>query len=187
MILSAFLIIASGFVILAVSIIPTEKDEKSSEIRMKEGGFWVEQFPDVGFGSEMSISVDFRTDNGGGNGISLYFMDEDNHDEFMEWVEKENNTTAAEKLNELEFICKRNCSKDCEFDLSVEDDGDVYLVVVNHGEAKDLTLTVKTTMDMESGVCFAVFFILGLIGVLVIRAALQIEDRPPENFGGFES
>ena len=49
-ILSALLIIASGFVILAVSIIPTEKDEKSSEIRMKEGGFWVEQFPDVEFG-----------------------------------------------------------------------------------------------------------------------------------------
>ena len=114
-------------------------------------------------------------------------MDEDNHDEFMEWVEKENHTTAAEKLNELEFICKRNCSKDCEFDFSVKDDGDVYLIVVNHGEAKDLTLTVKTTMDMESGVCFAVFLILGLIGVLVMRAALQIEDRPPENFGGFES
>ena len=178
LILSAVLIVVLGLGVLMMGLTPTSETEERSEFRMDEGGLSAWQFPEVDFDAEMSITVDFDTAPRKEDSVAFYVVDEDEYDRFREWVEEENVTEAMKRIEDLEFIYETDCSADCSFDLRTEQDGDLYIIVMNNGEEQqEFTITVKSTSGIEFGVCCGVFLLLVLIAGLVIRASLRIEDE----------
>jgi len=175
-IISTVVIFGGGLVFfLALSIDAVPEHELRSEFNLEEGGVRVENIPDTDYHSVITIRVEFWSQGQEDGGISLLFVDEDSHRRFMEELEEGNVTTALEKINDLEFIYRRTCTRDTEFEFKLGTDDTVHLIIMNNGNRKGATLVLETTTKYDAGGCFVVFLVFSLISALVVKAVFQME------------
>jgi len=185
LLLSAILIIVFGLGVLALGFMPSSETDNRTELQVENESLVVWGLGDVDFDADVSVTVNFTNAQGPGELVSFYFIDEDEHDRLMDWVE-EDRALALEKVEELESMYERNCSENCSFDFTTNAEGEFYLIIVNHGGEQELTVRVEGSSGIESGVCFVVFLLLVLIAGLMIRASLRIEYERTGPFGRFQ-
>ena len=177
-ILAALIIFLCGLLVLGMGFMAATGGEDSYESSMGDGNFTVTQLQEPAFGDKISVDLVFSTPPQPGNTASLYFVNKESYDRFMDWVREEGDQVAAEKIHELEFIYQQNCSENCDFAFTAEDTGEFYLIMVNHGEEQELRVRVKREGRSDLGVCFVLFLMMAGFGVLMMKAGLRLKQRP---------
>ena len=176
--LSAFLIIIVGFLVLGFGFLLDSETETTFEQEMDDSDLTVNRLPDVSFDTEVSVELVFDSPDTRGN-VTLYFVDKENHDEFMEWVETEGPEAARDKLPQLELIYQHNCSTSNDsFSFMPERDSELYLIMVSQGGEHEFTVIVVESTQFETGVCCIFFLMLVVFGGLVLKAGLRLKQRP---------
>jgi len=158
--------------------------EEESEIVMSGVGFSVEESPDVDFNSKVTITINFLNSSTG-DGVSLFVLDQENYDLFVEALEAGNGTDILYEEGALEIITRKYCSGDSSLNFSFQEDGSYYLVMVNHRGYEHFILTQEQEWSYGFGVCFAVslvpFFIAGLLAKAVFQMRKPIPHREKPN------
>jgi len=175
-ILSAVFIVLFGTGLLVPALSPSSSNDEITEIKLEEGGYVIREYPDVVFGMEISYSVTMKSGDDENIRISFYFLDEDNYEELMEWLEEENGTAFTEKLDDLEFLHTEHCSEEQDFQVTLDYDGDVHLLILNRGSVQEISVKQRSKETYPFGVCFLSFVIMSGIGVLMMRATRDIVE-----------
>ena len=166
------LLVGMGYVLISLGPMPRGV-EKESEVVMAGEGFSVEECPDVDFGSEVTISINFLNSSSG-DGVALYVLDQENYDIFMEGLEEGNGAAILYEKGALEIIARKYCSGDISLNFTFQEDGSYYLVMVNHRGYEHFILTQEQEWSYSFGVCFGVSLLLFFIACLLTKAGLQM-------------
>jgi len=130
------------------------------------------RFP--GFDSQVEFSVDFLETNNEAN-LSFFVLDEDDRKDLTDLIHG-NNSDIAGFLTELDPIYHENITGEGEYDLTVDVDGEVYLLIINDGGSDEITITTQSSSQLEIGVFIFISLVLLAIGILIVKAGLFIEE-----------
>ncbi len=174
--LTALVIICLGLFLLLMYYMPNEASQVDTEMSMESGTYYIQHFDEIGYGSRMDVKMEFNQTFNGSRLISLYFLDDSNYDDFMEHFDKANRTNITDSLDTVEFDHHKNIRNDASYDFELNADGDSHMIVLNQGDPQSFSLEIDSFDNYEFGVCFMVSAVFILIGLLVGRAAMDLEE-----------
>ncbi len=182
LIFAAIIIIFLGLAVMLLGLQPRSSGESASEFRLGDESYACWEFPGFAFNENVKGELVHHSATGPEENVSLYVLIEDDYQEFLEWLAKNPNGSPASKLDSLEHSYLKNETGNFSFTFNTDREGDHYLVVMSNGGTQHFTVTVKHSSRVESGVCFSVCSVLGIIGVLLFKAASHV-GRPRDQEG----
>jgi len=178
--LTGILIILIGMGALVPGFAPSASQDDTTEMKLDGGGNTMHDIPDVVYGTSFSISVEFKDTDPGQRDVTLYLLDEEDHEDIMAWIE-ENGHLGSRDVNILlkeygnsDVLHTEHITGDDTFDVTTEYEGDMFLLIQNNGSEQAMEIEWESSQGTTMGVCFLVFLILGLVGVLVMKASRDI-------------
>lgn len=174
--LTALVVICLGLFFLMIYYLPNEATEVDTQMGMENGTYNIQHFDEIAYGSRIEVTLEFNQTYNGSRSISMYFLDDSNYDDFMEHFETTNRTNITDSLDMIEYEHHEVFEDDVSYDFELTADGDVHMIILNQGDPQSFSLEIVSFDDYEFGVCFMVAAVFVLIGLLVGRAAMDLEE-----------
>lgn len=174
---SGVCLILAAIIIMAVSFAPSEEKSVEQQYKLDSGGISTMEFRDLRYGSDFSVSVDVEFDSREDTRISIYFLDEEGYDNIMGMLENGTITKIADGLPLVDSIHSQVCTEDTNFDFTANYDGIIRMIISNEGGEQEFTVVNEIAWYNNIGVCFFMFVIIGVLGVMVSISAWRVQER----------
>jgi len=170
----AFIVLLFAILSIVPVFLSTDDPDQVDEMMLGNGSYVLLKLRFPGFDSQVEFSVDFLETNNEAN-LSFFVLDEDDRKDLTDLIHG-NNSDIAGFLTELDPIYHENITGEGEYDLTVDVDGEVYLLIINDGGSDEITITTQSSSQLEIGVFIFISLVLLAIGILIVKAGLFIEE-----------
>jgi len=170
----AFIVLLFAILSIVPVFLSTDDPDQVDEMMLGNGSYVLLKLRFPGFDSQVEFSVDFLETNNEAN-LSFFVLDEDDRKDLTDLIHG-NNSDIAGFLTELDPIYHENITGEGEYDLTVDVDGEVYLLIINDGGSDEITITTQSSSQLGIGVFIFISLVLLAIGILIVKAGLFIEE-----------